>query len=62
MQNLNKFTKHELINKIKKLDNQNSNQGHNQGHNQSFLHKIVSTILLFKSLILKLTLITLIIK
>jgi hypothetical protein len=58
MQNLNKYTKHELISKIKNLDNQKSNQG----HNQSFLHKIVSTILLFKSLILKLTLITLIIK
>jgi hypothetical protein len=56
MQNLNKFTKHELINKIKRLDNQNSNQ------NQSTLIKIVEYFLQFKSLILKITLIAFIIK
>jgi hypothetical protein len=56
MQNLNKFTKHELINKIKRIDNQNSNQ------NQSTLIKIVEYFLQFKSLILKITLIAFIIR
>jgi hypothetical protein len=56
MQNLNKFTKHELINKIKRLDNQSSNQ------NQSTLIKIVEYILHFKTLILKITLLTFIIR
>ncbi len=56
MPNLNKFTKHELINKIKRLDNQISNQ------NQSTLIKIIEYILHFKSLILKLTLIGFIIR
>jgi hypothetical protein len=56
MNNLNKYSKAELISKFKRLDNQNSNQ------NQSIFTKIFSYILLFKNLILKITLITFIIK
>jgi hypothetical protein len=56
MKNLNKFTKTELINKIKKFDNQNNN------NSKSILIKIVEYILLFKSLILKLTLLALLIR
>src|SRR5580693_7266118 len=52
MKNLNKFTKHELISKLKNLDNQNSNQN----SNKSTLIKIVEYLLYFKSLIFKLTL------
>ena len=55
MKNLNKFTKHELINKIHNLDYENKS-------NQSTSMKIVESILNFKSFILKFTLITFIIK
>jgi len=58
MKNLNKFTKHELISKLKNLDNQNSNQN----SNKSTLIKIVEYLLYFKSLIFKLTLIAFIIR
>jgi len=61
MKNLNKFTKAELINKYTKLENNNSNQSQSQSKFQSIL-KIIDKILLFKSLILKITLITLLIK
>ena len=54
--NLNKFTKAELINKFKRLENKNSNS------NQSIFTKIFSYILLFKNLILKITLFTFLIK
>lgn len=54
MNNLNKFTKAELISKFKGLENKNSNP--------SIFTKIFSYILLFKNLILKITLITFIIK
>jgi hypothetical protein len=55
MQNLNKYTKAELISKIQntKLETKNSN---------SITEGIISNILLFKSLILKITLIAFIIK
>lgn len=54
MKNLNKYTKAELISKLKnkRLENTNSN---------SITEGIISKLLLFKSLILKLTLITLVI-
>ena len=52
MKNLNKFTKAELINKYKILDNQNSNQTQTQSKYHSIL-KIIDKILLFKSLIIK---------
>jgi transcription termination factor NusB len=55
MKNLNKFTKHELINKIQTLDNQNNS-------NKSILIRIVERIILFKSLLLKITLIGFIIR
>lgn len=57
MKNLQKFTKNELINKLKsqKLENQG-------GQSQSYLHKLVDSILQFKSIILKITLITFLIK
>nr|YP_009487319.1 hypothetical protein [Russula virescens]AWB36221.1 hypothetical protein [Russula virescens] len=58
MQNLNKYTKADLISRIKKLDNQTSNLN----NTNSFLHKIVDSILTFKSLILKVTLIAFVIK
>jgi hypothetical protein len=54
MKNLNKFTKSELINKFKKLQ-ENSN-------NKSLFSKILGNILLFKTFILKITLIALLIK
>jgi hypothetical protein len=52
MQNYNKYTKAELISKIKALDIKKSNS------NQSIFSKIFNYILLFKNLILKITLIT----
>jgi hypothetical protein len=58
MKNLNKFTKSELINKIKRLDSQNNNLT----INKSVLIRIIEYIILFKSLILKFTLIALIIR
>lgn len=54
MKNLNKYTKAELISKFQRLENNNSNQ--------SFFSKIFNYILMFKGLILKITLITFIIK
>jgi len=61
MKNLNKFTKAELINKYKILDNQNSNQTQSPSKYHSIL-KIIDKILLFKSLIIKITLIGFLIK
>lgn len=55
MNNLNKFTKAELISKFKKLDEQKSN-------NQNNIYKIINNFILFKDLILKLTFITILIK
>jgi hypothetical protein len=54
MKNLNKFTKGELINKFKKLEEQNLNQ--------TLIFKILGYIIYFKSLIIKITLITFLIK
>ena len=48
MKNLNKYTKAELISKFQRLENNNSNQ--------SFFSKIFNYILMFKGLILKITL------
>ena len=52
--NLNKYTKAELISKFKRLDNKNSNQ--------TLIYKVLGTIIKFKSLILKITLIAFLIK
>jgi len=57
MNNLNKYSKAELINKVKKLDNKNSNQ-----NNRSLLQLILDNIFYFKGLIIKITLITFIMK
>ena len=57
--NLNKFTKAELINKFKKLENENSNKTYLI---KTYLIKFLNYILLFKNFLLKITLITLIIK
>lgn len=57
--NLNKFTKAELISKFKKLESKNSNSNNN---NQSILKNIIEKILLFKNILLKLTLISLLIR
>lgn len=54
MKNLNKFTKDELIKQYKNLEKQNSNQ--------TLILKIINTLLYFKGLIIKITLIGLIIK
>jgi hypothetical protein len=53
--NLNRYTKAELISKFKKLHTENNS-------NKSILSRLIESILLFKSLILKITLIALIIK
>lgn len=57
MQNLQKYTKAELISKLK-----NKNNSGNNNNNQSGLHSVVDNLLLFKSLILKITLIAFIIR
>jgi len=54
MKNLNKYTKDQLIKQYKELEKQNNNQ--------TLIIKIINTLLYFKSLLLKLTLITLLIK
>jgi hypothetical protein len=55
--NMNKHTKAELISKFKKLETKNSSN-----NNQSIFSKIIENILLLKSILLKFTLISLIIK
>ena len=57
--NLNKFTKAELISKFKKLESKNSNSNNN---NQSILNNIIEKILLLKSVLIKITLISFLIK
>ena len=57
MQNLNKYTKAELISKFKRLENKNSNQS-----NQTLAQGFFSNILLFKNMLIKITLITFLIK
>lgn len=59
MKNLNKYTKAELISKFKNLENNNSN---NNPNNTNIFSKIIKSILLFKSIILKLTLITFLVR
>jgi hypothetical protein len=54
--NLNKFTKAELISKFKKLENKNSN------NQQTFTQTILNSLILFKNLIYKFTILTLLIK
>ena len=56
--NLNKYTKAELISKMKKLSNNNSNSQNNLTYGQLFLNTIIQ----IKSILLKLTIITLLIK
>lgn len=57
MKNLNKLTKAEIINKFRKLENNNSNKP-----NKSIFTSILETILQFKSFLLKITFITVLIK
>jgi hypothetical protein len=57
--NLNKFTKAELIKKVKSLNSENQDSKIN---NQSFYIKLVEMIVLIKSILIKLTLISLLIK
>jgi len=59
MKNLNKFTKAELISKFKKLENKNSNSNNS---NTTLFSKIFDYILYFKTLIFKITLISVLIK
>jgi hypothetical protein len=59
MKNLNKFTKAELISKFMKLETKNSNSKPN---NQSLFSKIIEIISYFKTLIFKITLISILIK
>jgi len=59
MKNLNKFTKAELIGKFKKLETKNSNVNNS---NTTLFSKILDFILYFKTLIFKVTLISIIIK
>jgi hypothetical protein len=54
---MNKFTKAELISKFKKLETKN-----NSNNNKSISSKIVENILLLKSILVKLTLISFFIK
>src|SRR5579859_6118375 len=56
MKNINKYTKAELISKIKGLKSENTN------NNSSLFTNLMNFLLLFKSFILKITLIALIIK
>lgn len=62
MKNLNKFTKAELINKFKNLENLNKIDSIQTQSKYQWILKIIDKILYFKSLILKLTLITLLIR
>jgi hypothetical protein len=61
MKNLNKFTKAELISKFKKLEIKNSNVN-NSNTNTTLFSKILDFILYFKTLIFKVTLISILIK
>ena len=54
--NLNKFTKAELISKFKKLDNKNNN------NQQTLTQTILNTLTLFKNMLYKFTILTLLIK
>ena len=62
MKNLNKFTKAELINKYTKLENLNHQNSNQTQSKYQWIFNIIDKILLFKSLILKITLISLIIR
>jgi hypothetical protein len=55
--NLNKFTKAELISKLKKLDSKFSS-----GNNQSIFSILIGTIVKLKNFLIKLTLIAFLIK
>jgi hypothetical protein len=57
--NWNKLTKAELISKFKKLESKNSS---NNSTNRSLFNRIIELIIAFKSLLIKLTLISLLIK
>ena len=61
--NLNKFTKQELIERFKKLQNKSTNKnGDNNSNNQSIFNSIISIISNFKVLLLKITLLAFLIK
>ena len=62
MKNLNKFTKAELINKYTNLDNLNKVDSNQTQSKYQWIFNIIDKILLFKSLIIKMTLIGLIIR
>lgn len=59
--NLNKYTKAELISKFKKLETK-SNNSDNNNNKQSIFSKLIELILTFKNILIKLTLISLLIK
>lgn len=60
--NLNKFTKAELISRFKKLESKNNNKINEGGNNQTMFSKLIELILTFKNILIKLTLISFIIK
>jgi hypothetical protein len=62
MKNLNKFTKSELINKYKNLENEKTSNKTIINQFISYLHQFCKIILTFKNFLLKLTLITFFIK
>lgn len=62
MKNLNKFTKSELINKYKNLENEKTSNKTIINQFISYLHQFCQIILTFKNILLKLTLITFFIK
>ena len=60
--NLNKFTKAELISKLKRSDVKNNNKINEGGNNQTAFSKLIELILTFKNILIKLTLISFLIK
>ena len=62
MKNLNKFTKDELIKQYKKLENLNKVDSNQSPSKYQWIFNIIDKILLFKSLIIKMTLIGIIIR
>lgn len=62
MNNLNKYTKAELISKFKRLENKSSNNNNNTTQNTPLFQKIIESVILLKNIILKLTIISLLVK
>jgi len=63
MKNINKYTKSELITKIKGLDENAKTRNNNESINNQTLSKlIITTLFNFKSILIKITLIAFIIR